>query len=341
MLKSLGHNEMYGALLRPETELTKSSDAHIEVLFIGNDGFSTMCGHATIALGRFLVDTHTMKRSLPKRHELKHDPSTNTAMLNLHAPCGLLRVTCPTTSEGCRSDPSRPVSFVSVPSFATALQVEINIPHTRRWPELTSRESVLVDFSYGGAFYCMVDAAELGFQGGLRNLDFDAMNKATRLLKATVNSNADFREHFTHPDHQDLGHLYGVIVINDKLNLAAEGSSGAETGLCYFGVDQQIDRSPRGGGVAARVAVAYAKGRLAVGQSWTYNHILSNAFHGLGAFKGTIVCEVDDEECQSTPHKQTRVKIEGHAYYTGYHTFLSEDIDYISECGFVLEKLGG
>jgi trans-L-3-hydroxyproline dehydratase len=336
MLEPRGHNDMYGALLRPETELTKSGDAHIGVLFMGNDGFSTMCGHATIALGRFLLDTHDPE-IFPRRDELKHDPSTDTAVLNLHAPCGLLRVTVPTTADGSGTDPSRPVSFVSVPSFATAVQVKISISESHRWPELGNRDHVAIDFSYGGAFYCMISAAELGFPNGLRKVDFEAMNKATRSLKAVANSSFDMRGHFSHPDHQDLGYLYGVIVVDDALGVAALGASGAETGLCYFGVNQQIDRSPTGGGVAARVALAYAKGHLAVGQSWTYNSLLSNAFKG-GSFTGTIVEEVD-EAMQMTPYKQVRVKVEGHAYYTGSHTFVFEEIDPVAENGFMFENL--
>src|SRR5262245_1524688 len=55
-----GHFDMYGAVLRKETELTQSGEADIGVFFLTNDGYSTMCGHATIALGRLLVDTHDL-----------------------------------------------------------------------------------------------------------------------------------------------------------------------------------------------------------------------------------------------------------------------------------------
>lgn len=80
-----------------------------------------MCGHATIALGRFLVDTHDL-RVFPKRNELMVDPVTQTVDINLHAPCGLVRVTVPATPDGKKSDPSRLVMFLSTPGFAAAIQ---------------------------------------------------------------------------------------------------------------------------------------------------------------------------------------------------------------------------
>jgi trans-L-3-hydroxyproline dehydratase len=120
LLEPRGHFDMYGAVLRPVTELTRTGKAHIGVLFMTNDGYSTMCGHATIALGRFLLDTHD-KTVFPNRDNVKYDPATKSATLKLHAPCGLLDVTVPVTIDGQKSDPSRPVTFVSVPSFATGI----------------------------------------------------------------------------------------------------------------------------------------------------------------------------------------------------------------------------
>ena len=92
MLEPRGHADMYGAILRSETELVATGDAHIGVLFMHNEGYSTACGHATIALGRFLLDTHDLS-IFPKRNELKVDAATKTVQLNLHPPCGLVKVT--------------------------------------------------------------------------------------------------------------------------------------------------------------------------------------------------------------------------------------------------------
>lgn len=336
LLEPRGHVEMYGALLRHETELTATGQAHIGVLFMTNDGYSTMCGHATIALGRFLVDCHDPIK-FPKRSELKHDPSTNTTSLRIHAPCGLIKVTVPTTPDGLKADPSRPVSFICVPSFASGIQINIPVSQEYQWPELQQRGRVIADFCYGGAFYCVISATELGFRQGLRSIDFDAMKRATRLLKAAVQANQEMRRYFTHPDHADLGFLYSILVIDETVGKTALGSIGSETSLCYF-ADEQIDRSPTGSAVAARAALAYAKGRLKMNETWTYNSLVSNAFGGRGYFIGSVVEDCTAHE-SSLPYPLVKVKVEGYAFYTGFHSFVVEKDDPLGEDGFIFEKL--
>lgn len=333
LLEPRGHYDMYGAILRSETELTKTGEAHIGVLFMTNDGYSTMCGHATIALGRFLLDTHDLD-VFPQRNQISHDPATKTAFLYLHAPCGLLKVTVPVIDDGSCSDPKRPVSFISVPSFATGLNISINVRRAPDWPAFAPQEYITADFSYGGAFFCIVKATELGFSHGLRNIDFATMNLMTRSLKAVITSDDSLRKLFSHPDHDELGFLYSVIAVDDTIGKPADGSGGAETGLCYF-ADQQIDRSPTGSGVAARAALAYAKGRLAKGQSWTYHSLVSNSIDSLGAFVGTVVDECGHQN--DTPVVQ--IKVEGYAFYTGYHVFSVEKTDPFGDTGFIFEKL--
>ena len=341
MLEPRGHRDMYGAVLRHETELVRSGEAHIGVLFTTNDGFSTMCGHASIALGRFLIDTHDLD-IFPRREELKFNPETGTTEIKLHAPCGVVKITSPTSSDGKKSDPLRPVSFISVPSFATGINVRVLLPETHRWDELHSRgarRSVQADFSYGGAFYCIVSATELGFYDGLGNVDMERINNATRLLKDAINSDEELRTRCRHPDHDDLGFLYSIMVVDDKLGSMAPRCAGAETGLCFF-ADQQVDRSPTGGGVAARAALAYAKGVREKGVPWTYQSLVSNAFGGRGAMVGTVVEEIEITGGEGITQRGVRVKVEGQAYYTGTHTFMVEELDPIGEQGFAFDKLG-
>ncbi|KAF7590826.1 hypothetical protein BBP40_002349 [Aspergillus hancockii] len=106
MLEPCGHDDMYGAIIIPDTELVQSDDAQIGTLFTHTSGVSTMCGHATIALGRFLVDTHDLS-AIPRREEIKVDPVRQGVVINHHAPCGVVRITVPTTFDGRRSDPPR------------------------------------------------------------------------------------------------------------------------------------------------------------------------------------------------------------------------------------------
>jgi trans-L-3-hydroxyproline dehydratase len=336
MLEPRGHDGMYGAIIRPETELVSSGAAHIGVLFIHNEGFSTMCGHATIALGRFLVDTHDYT-VFPRREDLVFKADTQTVKLNIHAPCGLVQVTVSVTADGRKSDPSRPVTFLSTPAFATRIQMAIPIAPEVRWPELRGRDSIVLDVSYGGAFYAIVKASELGFGAGLRNLDLDAMTRCVQKLKPYLMRLPEVQAAVRHPHDQRLSFLYSVMVVDDTLGFQPDGVQGTETGLCYF-AENQIDRSPTGSCVTARMALAYAKGLRPLGQRWAYNSLVSNHFK-TGAFSAEIVEEVTIDGVDGGSLNAVIVHVEGQAFYTGASVFVVEHEDRISSSGFTMEKV--
>lgn len=341
MLEPRGHYEMYGAILCSDTELVGTGHAHMGVLFTHNEGFSMMCGHATIALGRFLVDVED-DSIFPRRSLLKSESESGAGevKLNLHVPCGVVEVTVPTLESG-KSDPSRPVSFVSVPSFATAISLEIPLSEGYRWPELVGR-SVTVDVAYGGAYYCLVSAEELGFAGGLAEVELQKMDHATKLLKKAIMVNEELAYVTRHIETGEEGYLYGVMVADSKLGHVAasegtaayrgqQGVKSEETGLCFF-ANQQIDRSPTGGCVAARVALAYAKGTLAAGEKRVYNSLFTRGCEGLPGFVGSVVDAVDDRPW-------VKVLVEGYAYYTGYHSFMVETEDDFGVSGFSIRDI--
>ncbi|KAK5937234.1 hypothetical protein PMZ80_010534 [Knufia obscura] len=332
MLEPRGHFDMYGAILRQETELTKSGQADIGVLFTTNDGYSTMCGHATIALGRFLVDTHDLEM-FPNRKKLQLDSEKGTTFVRLHAPCGLVEVTVPTKEDGMKSDPSRPVTFTSVDCFATGLNITIRLPNNPVWP---SDFSIVADFSYGGAFYCFVNVRQLPFLNSLSKFDMDVANQFTKALKATINNDLELSHVFRHPKENDLSFLYSVILVDTDLGVPLPGSQGAESGLCFF-ADQQVDRSPTGSAVSARLALAYAHKKLKTGNSWTYHSLVSLKRNDRAAFMGTVLEEVKIDIPMQYPCVKTQ--IEGHASYTGYHTFVVETNDLLGNDGFTMKGL--
>jgi len=349
MWEPRGHIEMYGAILCRDTELTRSGEAHIGVLFTTNEGYSTMCGHATIALGRFLVDTEDLD-VFPRRNQLSVDRESITVQVNLHAPCGLVKITVPVLENSSRADTSRPVSFICVPSFATLIDEHLKLPQPHRWPELGDKSSVRINLSYGGAFFCIVDAAELGFSfdAGDASSTLDKliyvlpnMEHATRKLKTAVNQN--LQEFLTHPQHDDLSFLYSTIVVI-PCNLH-NGDSDEELGVCFFG-DQQLDRSPTGSGVAARVALATKVGRLLPGKKRTYHSVLSfrERINGDTLRSGGFIAQATEKV--QIPNRSgpdidaVSVKVEGYAHYTGFHTFVTEKGDELGRKGFLLETSG-
>ncbi|KAK4154054.1 hypothetical protein C8A00DRAFT_33160 [Chaetomidium leptoderma] len=341
MLEPRGHREMYGALLVNETELTATGEADIGVLFLHNGGYSTMCGHATIALGRFLVDfdAEACPDLFPTRN-LRLDEQTMTTTIKLHCPCGVVPITVPVVNGPhgrLQSNPERPVSFINVDSYATGIDIEITLPEAHRWPELGARTRLTADFCYGGAFYCIVDAEQLGFDDGLKSADnMDALSRATGSLKTALSADPQYKPFFQHSVEQDLGFLYGVIVRDRNRGVPAEGAAGAEVGLCFFGA-QQVDRSPCGSGSAARRALAHAKHMWPPEQKWTYHSLLSGACGGVGGFTTHVVGKsTDGQDVPGSAGETVRVQVEGQAFYTSFATFLAEAADGISASGFLL-----
>ncbi|KAI9067370.1 Diaminopimelate epimerase-like protein [Trametes sanguinea] len=330
MREPRGHKEMYGAIIVPETERTGSGEADIGVLFCHNEGYSTMCGHATIALGRFLVDTQD-EEIFPRRKQVHFDETQGVCRLRLHAPCGVVEVTVPSLRyEGSvRSDPEREVRFISVKSFAAAVNLTVEIPEELRWQELrdAGKHTIKLDIACGGAFYVVVQERELGFAGVRNGVDLKRLDVATATLKQLVSARRElFRGHGL---ESDLEYLYGVIVVDE--GEGKKGLGGLEDGrigVCFF-AGQQIDRSPTGSGVSARVALARAKGLLNDGERVRFDSLLSAdstrttelTGGAAGAFVGSAV-------------PGGRVQVEGRAYYTGSCAFVVEDA--FSRRGFLV-----
>ena len=207
MFEPRGHYDMYGALL-VEPSLP---GADLAVLFMHNEGYSTMCGHATIALGRYAVDQGLVPRQ---------EPFTE---VGLECPCGLVKV-----RVEVKDGKSGRVSFESVPAFLLAEQVRVEVP---------GRGAVVADISYGGAFYALADAAQFGLD--VRRSRVRDLVDAATALTAAVNRTMPIE----HPEERDLGFLYGSI-LTDGRERPGEGPSA---NVCVF-ADAEVDRSPTGSG---------------------------------------------------------------------------------------------
>src|SRR5215469_18558073 len=107
MFEPRGHADMYGALL-VEPSLP---EADLAVLFMHNAGYSTMCGHAVIALGRYAVDYGLVERTEPVTH------------VCIECPCGLVQA-----SVEVHEGSSGQVAFESVPAFLVAQAVQVVVP---------------------------------------------------------------------------------------------------------------------------------------------------------------------------------------------------------------------
>ncbi|MBZ9678197.1 proline racemase family protein [Mesorhizobium sp. ES1-1] len=278
-----GHYDMYGAVL-VEPDLP---GADLAVLFMHNEGYSTMCGHAIVALGRYAVDEGLVA---------KQEPITT---VNIEAPCGLV-----VASVEVRDGRAGAVSFESVPAFLLAREERI---------ELAGYGLIEFDIAYGGAFYALADCHQFGLEfGQSRVRDFvDAAAALTERLKA------DFR--LSHPDHADLAFLYGTILTDGKDDFSDEATKN----ICVF-ADAEVDRSPTGSGVTARLAAMHAKGVITVGQTRIFESIAGSRF------SGSVV-----RRAKAGPHEAIVARVGGRAYYSGRSEFVIEADDELGR-GFLL-----
>jgi len=148
-----------------------------------------------------------------------------------------------------------------------------------------------------------------------------------------MNRDSQYEKYMQHPENTELSKLYTIVVSDTTQDYPTLGSKGAELGLCYF-ADQQIDRSPTGSVASARVAHAYALGNRTLGESWIYHSLVSLATRERGRFVGTPAEEALEYYKQGIMlGAPVRVRIEGYAYYVGYHIFVAEKEDPLAEGG--------
>lgn len=235
-----GHTDMYGGLLTPPDD----ADADFGVLFFHKDGFSTACGHGTIALGRWAVDTGRVIA-----------PDDGSVDVTIDVPSG--RVVARVERAGGRT---AGVEFRSVPSYALATDVEVS----------TSMGEVRVDIGFGGAFYAMLDVTDVGLHVNVSDLD------ALREIGREINWALDRSEFAQHPSDPRLSGMYGTVLFED-LGVTAAGHRHQRNVVVF--ADGEVDRSPCGSGTAARVAVLDAIGGLE-GGVLVHDSIVGSRFTG-------------------------------------------------------------
>ena len=280
MLEPRGHDGMYGALLvEPD-----HPEADLAVLFMHNDGYSIMCGHATIALARWAVESGRVKRQ------------PDETVVRLQCPCGL--VVARVASNGS-------VRFESVPSFAYALD---RIAPTATWGPVT------VDIAYGGAFYAFLAADSIGLdlvRSPLRAIADAGEEIANAVARAVP---------IEHPDEPDLAFLYGTILTD-----GGDGANGAPSrNVCIF-AGRQVDRSPTGSGVSARMALQLARRQTKIGRRHRFESCTGAVFTGRAVREAGPV----------RGRKATIVEVGGVAHFTGEARFRFDDDDPL-KAGFSL-----
>jgi proline racemase len=287
MWEPRGHFNMYGCALTPPV----TPEADLGVLFMHNEGYSTMCGHGVIALVTALVETGTLPAKGPE------------TPVNLDTPAGLVRATAHVASDGRVER----VSFLNVPSFVYARDVEITAPPWGRQR---------VDVAFGGAFYAFLDVEELDLKVVPEQIA--DLVSAGEAIKKAVNAALPIK----HPFEEDLGFLYGTILVGPP-----EEANHHSRNICVF-ADAEVDRSPTGTGVSARLAIHYARGDITEGQQIVIESILG----GGSAFGGCVVGQTRVGE-----YEAIIPEVSGTAFITGRQEFMLDSRDTLGR-GFLISQ---
>lgn len=262
MWEPRGHADMYGGWIGPPT----TEEGDLAVLFLHNEGFSTMCGHGIIALAKVVLETGILPAE---------EPETRLAF---DTPAGLV-VSKSKVINGVVVS----TTFRNVPSFVVRLDDTVDVP---------GLGEITYDLAFGGAFYAFVDTAA----HGLPDDDASRLVEVGRLIKEAISET----RMISHPEHDDLGFLYGVIFTAPPRE---EGHHSRH--VCVF-ADGEVDRSPTGTGVSARLAILEARGELEAGQWITVESIVGSRFRGRVA-----------DATESGGIRSIVPEIEGSAHLTG------------------------
>lgn len=263
-----------------------SETANIGVLFTHNEGYSTMCGHGIIALTKVLLDSEFFPKTEPE------------TTIKIDTPAGLV-----TAHARIKNNQVESVYFHNVPSFVVALDETVEVPELGL---------IRYDLAFGGAFYAYVKAADVGLS--CLPKDFRALIEKGMLIKNAVMKSREI----PHPFEKDLSFLYGTIFIGE-----AESPENHSRNVCIF-ADGEVDRSPTGTGVSARLAIHHARNEIEIGEPIVIESIVGSKFTGR-VFSETIFGK----------YKAIIPEVEGTAFITGQHEFLFDPKDEFPE-GFIL-----
>ncbi|MFD0799528.1 proline racemase family protein [Maribacter chungangensis] len=241
MFEPRGHADMYGCILTPPND----SEGDFGIIFLHNEGYSTMCGHAIIAISTLAVHLNWI------------NVTEGENMLKIDAPCGRI-----TAFAHVRNGEVTGVRFHCVPSFVVGLDSTV---------DLEGFGEVRYDLAYGGAFYAYVDMKK-------NNLDFDLSPTSYRKLiaagmaikHAVMASNSGIK----HPFESDLSFLYGTIFID-----ASNTPNIHSKNVCIF-AEGEVDRCPTGSGVSGRMAIHKARKEIDFGEAMQIESITGSIFKG-------------------------------------------------------------
>ncbi|EJT02403.1 proline racemase family protein [Rhizobium sp. CCGE 510] len=214
------------------------ADADAGFIVLQADRAHPMSGSNCICVVTALLESGRVPMSEPE------------TIVRLDTPAGLI-----VARAACRDNRCLSVSLDNVPSFAEALDREVETP---KWGRIR------IDVAFGGVYYALVDVDQLGLDIAPANarLLAEAGIELKSLLAGQVS--------VAHPI------LAGVDEIAYVMFRGREADGAVRT--CTTLQPGRVDRSPCGTGSSANLATLYARGEIAVGDCRTSRSIIGGEF---------------------------------------------------------------
>ncbi|MFA5865139.1 MAG: proline racemase family protein [Phycisphaerae bacterium] len=284
MREPRAHRDMFGGILLPPID----PQADVAVIYMDGGLYYNMCGHASLGICAMMVETGRI------------DVTQSKTLVKLETPAGIVEGTVITDEDRQVKE----VSLVDVPSFAWAMDQQIDLP---------GHGKIMVDISYGGNFFVIVDYLQLG----LKSIDPEYTDELIRLGIA-VRQAANEQIKVQHPT------LEHIRIIDICMITAPPSGPHADARNIVILGQAQADRSPCGTGTCARMALLHRKGKLPVGQTFLHESSIRSVFKGeiLAETKaGNIPAIIPQITCRP--------------FLTGFHSFVIDPDDPFAE-GFTL-----
>lgn len=252
-------------------------EADYGVIFMHGHGYHNMCGHGTIATSTIAIETGMVEVIEPE------------TVIHQEAPAGLV-----TIRAKVKDGRAEQISFENVPAFLYKEDVLV---------EVLGYGAVKMDIAFGGSFFAIVNYEKLGIDICPENA-----SKLVEVGMAIIEA-ANKQIEVVHPELPDINTIDLCEIYGPAKSEGADMQN-----ITIF--DGQIDRSPCGTGTCAKLATLYAKGKLGIGEAFTYESVINTKF------VGKVI-----RETKVGDYPAIVPEITGSAYITGYSQFMIDEKD--------------
>ena len=226
-------------------------DAHFGAFFMEEHGYLPMCGSDTISTITAMIETGQVPKTGPQ------------TIVRMDTPAGLIEATAQIDGDKVTS-----VTFLSAPAFCSLSQVPL---------KLEKFGEVIIDVAYGGNFYCILDARQVGLT------EFDNTNTKPAVELSQIVLKAVNEQYKV--EHPELPEIKGVTHVQFFLPPLTEGGPTRDMVILATG---NVDRSPCGTGTTAKVATLCSRDELRLNEPFSHQSPIGSVFTGTAVSQSPV-----------------------------------------------------